>query len=86
MQPNLYEEVPFFLLWQMLVFVIFLQPETVGKASTHNGYNTLKDQENPITQAIAAILANGCVNDRKPITVSRIPNTVNQPQPLIPSF
>ena len=24
---------------------LILQPETVGKASTHNGYNTLKEQE-----------------------------------------
>ena len=46
----------------------------------------IRDRKNPITQAIAAILANGCVKDRKPITVSRIPSTVNQPQPLTPSF
>ena len=70
----------------MLFFVIFYIQKRLEKHPRMTDTIPCRIRKNPITQAIAAILANGCVNERKPITVRRIPSTVNQPQPFTPSF
>ena len=43
-------------------------------------------RKTPITHPIAAMLANGCKNDKKPTTVNTMPSAVNQPHPETPNL